>query len=226
MLKWVWLCSTLAIFAGGCTSLPTVGSGNVSTELSFAYQAVGGDGNIDQTLEIRNPGEDSVTPVLSFLALDRNDNVLRGVEVTTVFGSDRGRLMVPRESAVFDILRFSGPGASEVEGVDVNVETVDVVAGVSMVYPDVEYLDAQGDPVDRPWQAETFRVSNPGEHAYVVRLVGIVWGKPPPGRPQQADEVITLSGAVTIAAGSSVDIPTNTAARRRIGSAKAYISSG
>lgn len=50
------------------------------------------------------------------------------VEVRTAFGSDEGRLVVPADWAVLDVLRFEGPGAREVEDVAVRVREGDEVA--------------------------------------------------------------------------------------------------
>ena len=165
-------------------------------------------------------------PVLELRALDADGNPIDGVEVSTAFGSDRGSLLVPAHSAVLDILRFRGRGVGRVADVEATVSDLTTQAGVEVAYPEVEYLDDSGAAVAGPWEAASFRVTNPGEGDYAVGLVGIVWAQPKQGRPQQWQRLVPLADAVDVPAGGRVEIPTKPSARGRIGSAKAFLAAG
>lgn len=69
----------------------------------------------------------SVIPTLSFRAIDKNDQVLPHVKVSTVFGSDRGTLVASQGDG-YDILRFSGPGQHDVADVEVTGAAAAAVA--------------------------------------------------------------------------------------------------
>jgi hypothetical protein len=58
---------------------------------------------------VDNAGDTAVVTRLRLIPLDASAHVLRGVKVTTLFGTDRERTVIPRGST-YDILRFSGPG--------------------------------------------------------------------------------------------------------------------
>ena len=197
----------------------------VADQLVFGYRADGGAGNMDQLLALGNDSDSHALPRLTLVALDKDGQALDGVKVSTLFGSDRGLVLVPAGGTAYDIVKFTGPGTNRVEDVRVTVASLEVTEASSVEPPEVGYLANGGRSVNRPWLADTFRVSNPGDHDYAVRLVGIVWARPLPGRPQQADDVIPLGGPVVVPAHGSIVIPTTPDARNHIGSAKAYITS-
>lgn len=194
-------------------------------EFSFEYQGVGGDGMIDQTLSIANSSPDiGAAPRLSFVALDEDGQPLTAVEVGTIYGSDRGLVVAPADFEVFDILTFSGTGADLVEDVAVTVEEVQMFPDAGSAYPVVEYVGTDGEVVPDAFGAHTVRVENPGISDYDVRLVGIEWGFPPPGRPQQALRSTFIGEITEVSAGESADIVLPARMRGRFGSLKVYIS--
>lgn len=218
----------VAVMAGSCGGSSTssrADNHDVVEQLAFGYRAVGGAGNMDQVLAIGNDSDVQALPHLELTALDKDGQPLEGVRVSTLFGSDRGLVLVPAGGTAYDIVKFTGRGTNQVEDVDVAVASVDVAGTSSVEPPEVDYRGKDGRHVSRPWLAATFGVTNPGDHDYSVRLVGIVWARPLPGRPQQAEQVIALGGPIRVPAHDTVVIPTTAEARNRIGSAKAYITS-
>jgi hypothetical protein len=216
----------VAAMAGSCAIATNAPGENqdVIDLLDVSYRAVGGPGNIDQVLSLGNDSDKHALPHLEITALDKDGKPIESVRVSTLFGSDRGMVLVPAGGTAYDVLKFTGGGSNQVEDVEVTVSSVDVQEASTIEHPEVDYLGKGGRPVDRPWRAVAFRVSNPGDHDYAVRLVGIVWATSLRGRPQQADQVIALGGPIRVPAHSSIEIPTTAQARNRIGSAKAYIT--
>lgn len=179
---------------------------------------------IDQTVTITNSSDVAAVPTLSFVALDDEGRQLEQVDVSTVFGSDRGMVVAPAQFEVFDILRFEGTGADRVADVAVAVEAIRSFEDTGIAYPEVEYLDAAGRTAPTPSQAEIVRVQNPGRQDYVVRLVGVRWGVPTAGRPQQARRVTAVGDPVTVRANDVTDVVVPAAMRGRVDSLKSYIS--
>ncbi|KQP82382.1 MULTISPECIES: hypothetical protein [unclassified Aeromicrobium] len=203
----------LSLALAGCTGSndPSESSTNQpaddAVDLRFAYSGVSDEGTIDQTLTITNTSRTlSAAPTLSFVALDSDSEPMTDVSVTTVFGSDRGLVVAPANYEVLDILRFEGPGSGDVEDVEVTVEGMRTAEDAGTAYPEVDFLDAQGEPVDRPYEARTARVSNPGRSDYVVRLVGITWNRPAEGESQQALTVSPVGEPTRLAARSEADV--------------------
>lgn len=194
-------------------------------DLTFAYFGVADAGSIDQTLTITNPSSDlAVVPTLSFQALDENRNPLPDVTVKTIFGSDKGLVVAPANYEVFDILRFEGVGTERVNDIKVTVDAVQTSDDSGTIYPEVEYLDAEGRSVQYPYEAHAVRVRNAGASDYVVRLVGIRWNVPSQGRPQQARSVTAVGEPSSVGANSDIEIPLPARAVGRFDSLKAYIS--
>jgi hypothetical protein len=215
------------LITSGCQALDDVldeGRGD-EPELSFQYEGVGGEGMIDQTLGITNSPQDvGAVPTLSFVALDDDGEPLETVEVGTIYGSDRGLVAAPADFEVFDILTFHGQGAHKVEDVEVTMEGVETFADAGSAYPEVEYFGTEGEVVPDAFAADIVRVDNPGSSDYAVRLVGIEWGVPPPGRPQQALRSEFIGDVTEVAAGESADIVLPARLRGQFGSLKVYIS--
>lgn len=224
----------LAISVGGCTESSPPDSGPAEgtsqspgkeVDLRFAYSGVADTGTIDQTVAITNPSRDvAAIPTLSFQALDENSERLTDLTITTVFGSDEGLVVAPADYEVFDILRFEGPDSARVTDVEVTIKKMRTIEDSGTTYPEVDYLDASGRPVDYPAEARTVRVSNPGASAYVVRLVGITWNRPLAGQSQQAQTVTAVGSPVQVAASGSTDVLLASEHRLKYDSLKAYIS--
>ena len=126
--------AALACAFAGCTVIPTE-----HDEMSFKYVADGGEDDFDQRLEITNAGLSAVAPKLRITPLDAAGHPVRGVAVTTAFGSDRGRMVVASFMTEYDVLRFEGDRAREVQDVRVRIEDLEQVS-----YPEYdEYVDVQ-----------------------------------------------------------------------------------
>ncbi|WP_328459410.1 hypothetical protein [Streptomyces sp. NBC_00448] len=170
-------------------------------KLSFVYHGTQPEKEtINQIVDIRNDDDRSVVPVLAFTPLDKHHKALPQVKVRTVYGSDRGTLVVPYGWGM-DILRFSGPGAHEVA--DVRARVVSVVparirAGVHDVT--VQPLDAQGRKVDKFHQFTALRLSNTDGFPVSVRLAYLVYDQPPKGQTQQAVVVVPVGGLTRVPA--------------------------
>ncbi|MFD0522907.1 hypothetical protein [Paractinoplanes durhamensis] len=63
--------------------------------LTFAYHHHNGSGLMDQTVEIINSGRSAEVPTLEIVPVDSSGAVLAGIHVTTLYGSDVGRLLAP-----------------------------------------------------------------------------------------------------------------------------------
>jgi hypothetical protein len=213
----------LAFVLVGCGSSP---SGPNAIGLRFSYVGVAPAGRIDQTVSITNPSDHlAAIPTLSFRALDENSHPVPGVSVITVYGSDRGLVVVPAHYEVFDIVRFEGADAGRVKTVKVTVKKVRTFEDSGTTYPKVGYVDVYGHSVEYPFEARTVRVTNPGDSGYVVRLVGIKWNDPLPGHSQQVSAVTPIGVPVRVAAHSHLDVPLTSAdAAQQYDTVKAYIS--
>src|SRR5215213_446057 len=99
--------------------------------MSFKYTAFGGDEHFDQVLEVTNDGLTAVVPHLEITPLDATGQPLPDVTVTTAFGTDRGKRVIPSSFTDYDVLKFEGPDASDVEDVRVRISEIEQVS-----YPD------------------------------------------------------------------------------------------
>lgn len=199
--------------------------GITAPQLAFAYFGKAPAGKIDQTITITNPSTDTaVVPRISYLALDETGQPLDGVTVTTLYGSDQGLVVAPANYEVFDILQFTGSGTVRVDDVRAEVESSDVYADDGMVYPEIDYVDANRESVPSPFQARAVQVVNPGFQDYAVSLIGISWDIPDPGRPQQARRSTPIAEQVPVGASDTTYVSVPPAMRGQFDSIKAYIS--
>jgi hypothetical protein len=182
-------------------------------KLSFAYHGTRPETEtIDQALDIKNDDQQSVVPVLAFTALDKHHTVLSQVKVTTVYGSERGNLVVPYGYGM-EILRFSGPGAHQVADVRVRVVSVAparIRGGVHEV--SVQPLDGQGRKVDKFSRFTTLRISNADDFPVAVRLAYLVYDQPPEGQTQQAVVVVPIGGLIHVPASGTATVKVTGAA--------------
>ncbi|MEU6240131.1 hypothetical protein [Streptomyces sp. NPDC047024] len=173
----------------------------LSQALSFRYVGDSGvDETMNQQLEIKNALPESLAPVLSFTALDKNEHVLPHVKVSTVYGSDRGNLVAPYGVSV-DILRFSGPGEHDVADVRVTVRSTTearIPAGAHDVT--TQALDSHGREISRFERFSAVRLTNEDDVPASVRIAYILWDQPPKGVTQQAVEVTAVGGLTQVPA--------------------------
>jgi hypothetical protein len=151
---------------------------------TFGYRAHGGSNYIDQTLEITNPNAVDVAPVLVFTPVNSDGRVLRGVQVGTAYGSDRGELVVCPDGG-FDVLNFAGPGAEQVADVRVTVKKLVTLPTAGPA----GYIDAKpirgGQKVSRFAPFDAVALHNPHPVPVMLRVVHLVYDSPPPGVSQQ-----------------------------------------
>jgi hypothetical protein len=173
----------------------------LSKALSFHYVGDSGvDETMNQQLEINNASQNSVVPVLSFTALDKNHHVLPQVKVSTVYGSDRGNLVV-HYGAGYDVLRFSGPGKDDVADVRVtvrNTTTARIPAGLHEVT--TQAPDSHGREITKFDRFSAVRLTNKDDFPVSVRIAYVLWDQPPKGVTQQAVEVTAVGGLTRVPA--------------------------
>ncbi|GAB3939605.1 hypothetical protein GCM10027614_22110 [Micromonospora vulcania] len=146
--------------------------------LRFQFAATTGDGYMNQVLTIFNDSTTVLAPTLEFTALDANRSALPSVKVTTVYGSDRGQVVVPPGSGM-DVLVFSGDSAQLAEDVAVSVRSTDTVeVPAAQVDPVAVPMDDAGQPLDRGSPFTAVSVRNDDSAPMSVRLVYIVWTEP------------------------------------------------
>ncbi|MFF3257088.1 hypothetical protein ACFYWP_40345 [Actinacidiphila glaucinigra] len=180
----------------------------LSKALSFRYVGdYGVDETMNQQLEIQNDSPVSVVPVLPFEALDKNDQVLPQVKVSTIYGSDRGTLVAPWGASA-DILRFSGSGAHDVADVRVTVRRT-AIARIPAGAHDVttQALDSRGREMSRFERFSAVRLTNEDDIPVSVRIAYIVWDQPPKGVTQQAVEVTAIGGLAKVPAHGTAVVP-------------------
>jgi hypothetical protein len=213
---------TLVVFAGSFahTSTPPA--------LVFKYQA---RGTIDQVLTISNPEYPAIAPTLAFTALDAAGRPLPGVTVTTAFGSDKGRNVIPPESLGSDILSFHGTGSQDVR--DVKVKVVHTV-NVDQPYDPAdelhaERINASGKEVGAPQPFDILRLPSDfrQESLASVRMVCIIWGPPADSGTRQALQVIPIGGLIEVDPVNYTDVPVTGELKgntQRCGSVQTYYS--
>ncbi|MPY31604.1 hypothetical protein FNH09_10015 [Streptomyces adustus] len=179
---------------------------SLSKMLSFHYVGDSGmDETINQILQITNASPASVVPVLSFEALDKRHHVLPQVKVSTIYGSDQGKLVTPYGTST-DILRFAGLGKHDVADVRVTVRSTtsaDIPAGMHEVT--TQALDSHGRKITKFERFSAVEVTNEDDFPVSVRIAYILWDQPPKGVTQQAVEVTPIGDLTRVPAhGSAV----------------------
>lgn len=193
-------------------------------ELSFTYHQVRPSGWMDQTLEIVNFGPSAAIPTLEITPVDRSGVALPGVTVSTAYGTDRGKVVVPAQATSLDVLVFTGSAAANVADVKVTVRGMAYVA-FPAAPEDVEAqpVDNAGQPTSEFDPFDAVVLTNPTSKEVTVGLVCIIWKQPPPGQSQQAERVIPV-GVTTIAQHKTATIDASGDARNGCGSLKAYFA--
>jgi hypothetical protein len=185
----------------------------LSRNLHFQYIGDSGvDETINQQLEITNDNRRSVATLLSFRALDKNHELLPQVKVSTVYGSERGKLVAPYGIS-YDFLRFSGPGAHDVADVDVTVNLVVLAhreAGEHGVT--TQALDGQGREISRFKRFSKVRLTNEDPYPVWVRVVYVVWDQPAEGDTQQAVDVTPIAGLTRVPPSGTAEVKVSGAA--------------
>ncbi len=175
-------------------------------EISVDYQDIAEPGFMDQTVLIEHGSDRAVIPTMEYTPLDADGAVVPGVEVSTVYGSDRGQLVVGTAGEI-DILVFQGERSSEV--VDATGTATDVVeldiAPARWVSQPRAFRD--GAEVAKFEVFDAVALSNDTSSDVVLRVVCIVWNSPGQGQAQQAEQVDTVVDQVLVGAGDTSLVP-------------------
>ena len=184
--------------------------------LMFRYTDIGGSGFIDQLMTISNPSGNPLVPTVAYTPLDAAGDPLPGVNVSTVYGSDYGGLVIAPGGASFDILMFEGQGTEDVTDVRATVVTVATVDGVTTITEPIEITPfAEGGVAVTKFDPfVSMTIDNANSSAVHVRVVCIQYDTPSDGQAQQVVEVLVLADRVEVAANSAtdVDLPAGVAA--------------
>ncbi|WP_328418432.1 hypothetical protein OG470_32505 [Micromonospora sp. NBC_00389] len=200
--------------------------------LRFQIAADTGDGYMNQVLTIFNDGPQVLAPTLEFTALDAARTPLSNVEVATVYGSDRGRLVVPPAGGI-DVLVFTGGAAQLAEDVAVSVRTTETVKAPAVdVDPVVTPVDESGRVPDRSSRFTAVSVRNDDSDQMSVRLVYIIWTEPEGNQRQQAERVVPVGDLIVVPPKQTTLVPVAGEARTAVAGAagllptsiKAYLS--
>jgi len=196
------LCLLIACTSAGPSKSGSSTEGS-SGDLTFEYTSIAEIGFIDQALSIGNRSPSTLAPTLRLEALDRDGEVLKDVTVTTVFGSDYGKVVIPPGGTI-DILRFS-PTSRIKDVADVAVSVTDVrevpPSGTQQVV--MKPLSTSGEQPDAFSNFASVEISNPNPQPATVCVVLLIYDDPPPGRSQQAETVLRVAGPVAVGGQSS-----------------------
>jgi hypothetical protein len=222
---WVAAALVAVLTTVGCSQISRVATGpDGADRLSFSYHRTTGPGSMDQTLHIVNSGSAGVIPTLEFTPLDSSGAALPGVTVSTAYGTDKGKVIVPAREISYDVLAFAGAGAADVRDVRVRVRAkTDVVFPVGPQLVTAQAVDASGQPTSKLGPFDAVVLTNPNADKVSVGLVCILWDQPPDGQSQQAQEVVPL-GVATIPGEGTATIAATGDARNGCGSLKTFFS--
>ncbi|GII26470.1 hypothetical protein [Planosporangium mesophilum] len=192
--------------------------------MAFVYHRINPSGYMDQTLEIVNNGPSAVIPTVEITPVDRTGTVLPGVTVSTAYGTDQGKMVVPARETSLDVLAFAGRDAANVADVRVTVrKTADVTFPAAPQIVEAQAVNEAGQPTAKFGPFDAVVLTNPNSEKVSVGVVCIIWEQPPAGQPQQARTVIPI-GAATIAGQHSATVRASGDARNGCGSLKTYFS--
>ncbi|WP_148615256.1 hypothetical protein [Nocardioides rubriscoriae] len=193
---------------GGC-ALPSADSNEKAAprtvELSFDYQAEGGEGYLDQTLTIANQGAAAGAPDLDLVALDAAGEPMPDVEVVTAFGSDRGEQVVPAFTEVIEVLKFKGPDAADVADVRVTVADLGTLDEDPPPANDIRIkrFDVTGKTTSDNTLGSVL-VTNSYDKPIRVQVLGLELAPADEGEPQHFSRVTPLAGPLELAPGEKV----------------------
>jgi hypothetical protein len=172
--------------------------------LSFRYAPKSTDGGIDQVVTMHNHTDVSLVPTIQYVARDIWGRELPHVVTQTVHGSDRGLPLLPAGGVGQDILRFDGPGARDVRGVD--IELVDLSEDD---HPALEaelrtvMIDLQEKATADPAEFWGIGLVNPNPFGVQVRISLVAFEDRERDYPRQVVDLVTLQGDVDMASVSN-----------------------
>ncbi|GAA4557093.1 hypothetical protein [Planotetraspora kaengkrachanensis] len=193
-------------------------------QLAFAFHRINPSGYMDQTLDIVNKGPSAVIPTLEITAVDRTGAALPGVTVSTAYGSDQAKMVVPAREISIDVLAFTGGDAASVADVRVTVRGMaDAAFPVAPQEVEAQAVDGAGRPTTKFGPFDAVVLTNPNHGKVSAGVVCIFWEQPPDGQPQQARAVIPV-GVTTVEGDGSATIRASGETRNGCDSLKVYFS--
>lgn len=191
----------------------------VAAALRFEFAPTTGDGHLNQVLTIVNDGDQVLAPTLEFTALDALGRTLPSVRVASVYGSDRGRLVVP-PGASTDVLTFTGMAARAAEDVAVSVRSAEPVDAPAVdVQPVVTPVDDGGRVLDRNSRFTAVSIRNDDSEQMSVRVVYIIWSEPPADQRSQAQRVAPVGDLIVLPPKHTTVVPVTGEARAAVADA-------
>jgi hypothetical protein len=173
-------------------------------------------GYIDQAVTIHNDGEVAIAPKLSFAAVGPDGQTLPDVAISTAFGSDVGRLVVPPGESV-EILAFRGQDADKVSDVTVVTQEVFEVEAPDLDVPvEAQGIGENGETVELPAAFRTVLLTNNNADPAAVRVVYLAYDTPASGESQQASAVIQVAESVMVPGNGTVEVPVAESVARRL----------
>lgn len=220
----------LISFALALASLASCSDTSTEGGISVRYQDIAEPGFIDQTVALRSDSDKALVPVVRYTALGSDGQAVPGIEVSAVYGSDRG-LLVALPLETIDILVFSGEQVAEVVDVAAEVQTLSESSQpVGVVLGEPEPF-ASGTIVSKFDVFDQVQLTNDGPVDAMVRVVCLNYDQPSPGNAQQAEDVTVVADRIRVPAGDSVRVEVSDQFARRAsqlgygcGSLKAHLT--
>lgn len=201
------LLMVLAVLAG-CSAKGTGAGGGRETldaaRYGVKFTRIAPRGYVDMSLEFANPGTVPVTLQGRLVPRDGEGGVVPDAEVSTAFGTERGRAVVMPGGSV-DFAQVRGPGAVQVR--DISLEQASVSAAdvpVAREFVDLVPLDGRGRELTYDATARHARLDNPNDVPVPIRIVLMVLRAPEEGVPQQASLVHDVTTVVARPNGETI----------------------
>lgn len=171
--------------------------------LDIQYTAKSTDDSPDQTLTLTNNTETAVRPTLEFAAFNMYGVQMPDIEVRTVLGTHLGAALLPGHATMQDILRFDGPAARDVRGVQVRM-----VEAEEVEHPTLDenlravMVDLDQKATLEPEDFWGVGVANANPFGVQVRVALVAFEDKVGDSPRQVEDVVTLEGDIELASQS------------------------
>ncbi len=193
--------SSVPLFAGSV--LIASCSFGANDEVTADYVDVAELGFIDQTVFLEHGAGNDVIPTMEYTPLDESGDEVPGVDVSTIYGSDRGQLVVTPDGEI-DILVFSGERVTDVVDVRSAAVESEVLETRGSPLEEQPLAIADGVEVTKSDVFDAVELSNNSSVDRALRVVCILWNRPAPGEAQQAAQVDVVVERVMVPAGATV----------------------
>lgn len=221
----LFLLATTFLLAVSCSPDP-----GDEVEVTVNYQDIAELGFIDQMVLLQHGSDSAIVPTMQYVPLDVDGSVVTGVDVSTVYGSDQGQLVVTPDGEV-DILVFTGDRVAEVVGATgTAIEIVELdKPGVLLSTEPQAIID--GTEVLKFEAFDEVGFTNESLSDVTIRIVCILWSSPDIGEAQQAEKVDVVVERTTVLAGETLVMEVSSEFTERVeslgfgcGSLKAHLT--